>query len=156
MSSDLQKILDLEIKLDDYTEQGLDASNSRCESIILKMSKLLQKLNNSDLIYILQNGTSIHKVIDVDVYFKKYKINKKEIKEKNTYKDEFRKLNTFIEMVRDVALSEDEYMYICNKCDVDNIALFLLSNMKNEDIMSLSQESDDWNYKLFLYGNLKK
>ena len=51
---------------------------------------------------------------------------------------------------------EEEYMYICNKCDVDNVASYLLTNMSNEDIMALSWESDDWNYKLFLFENLKK
>ena len=34
-------------------------------------------------------------------------------------------------------------MYICSKCDVDNIANYLLDNMTNEDIMSLSNKSDD-------------
>ena len=47
-------------------------------------------------------------------------------------------------------------MYICEKTKVDEVADFLLTNMSNEDIMSLSNETDDWNYKLFLYGNLKK
>ena len=47
-------------------------------------------------------------------------------------------------------------MFICNKCEVDNVASYLLDKMSNEDIMTLSQESDDWNYKLFLFENLKK
>ena len=64
-------------------------------------------------------------------------------------------LNNFISLISDSALDETEYMFICSKCDVDNVASYLLSKMSNDDIMKLSKETDDWNYKLFLYGNLK-
>ena len=46
-------------------------------------------------------------------------------------------------------------MFICSKCSVDDTAKYLLKNMSNEDIMELSNETGDWNYKLFLFENLK-
>ena len=71
-------------------------------------------------------------------------------------KEAFKKLSYFVERIREASVCEEEYMYICEKTKVDEVADFLLTNMSNEDIMSLSNETDDWNYKLFLYGNLKK
>lgn len=156
MNENLQKIMDLEDKLSIMLEDGIDTTNVECEKVVFKISKLLEKSNNDDLIYLLLNGDYIHMVIDVTAYFKKYKINKKKIKSENLYKEEFKKLSAFVERIRYASICEEEYMYICQKCNVDEVAAYLLQNMPNEDIMSLSQESDDWNYKLFLYGNFKK
>ena len=156
MSENLRKIIDLESKLGLLLEDGIDTTDTKCESLVLSISNLLKKISNDDLIYLLLNGDYIHTVIDVTAYFKKYKINKKKIKEENLYKESFKKLSLFVERIRSASVCEEEYMYICNRCDVDNIASYLLTNMKNEDIMALSQESDDWNYKLFLFENLKK
>lgn len=156
MSENLKKIILLEDKLADFLKDGIDTTNIECESVVLKISDLLKKVNNNDLVYLLEHGSYIHEVIDVTVYFKKYKINKKRIKTENSYVKEFKKLTYFVEKLREVCVSEEEYLYICNKCLVDDISNYLLTNMQNEDIMELSQETDDWNYKLFLFGNLKK
>ena len=154
MSDNLYDIIEYENDLYDIVENNKIGSDEEKE-IISKIKKILVKLNNNELIYLLNNGTIIHTVVDILLYFKKYKINKKELKENNSYKEELNKLNNFIENVRESTINEDEYLYICSKCDVDNIANYLLDHMSNEDIMSLSNASDDWNYKLFLYGNLK-
>lgn len=156
MSENLRKIINLEEKLGLLLEDGIDTTNVKCESIVFSISNLLKKASNDDLIYLLLNGDYIHTVIDITAYFKKYKINKKKIKEENLYKESFKKLSLFVERIRSASICEEEYMYICSRCDVDNVSSYLLTNMKNEDIMSLSQESDDWNYKLFLFENLKK
>ena len=155
MSDNLYKVLELENDLYELDIDNNGIGTDEEKKLISKLDKFLNKLTNNELIYLLNNGTIIHQVLDVLMYFKKYKINKKEIKENKSYKEELNKLNNFIENIRDSVLNEEEYMYICSKCDVDNVANFLLNNMSNEDIMSLSNESNDWNYKLFLYGNLK-
>ena len=149
------KIIDLDEKLNIFLEEGLDATDDKCEKLVLEITKLLEKLDNDELLYLMTNVESIHSFIDITSYFKQYKINKKEIKEKNLYQETFKKLNLFVERIRDVSICEEEYMYICQKCAVDDTSNYLLSNMSNEDIMLLSKESDDWNYKLFLFGNLK-
>ena len=155
MSDNLYKILEIENDLIDlyYDNKKIDTDEEK--KIISKLDRLLKKLNNMELIYLLKNGTAIHKAIDILIYFKEYKINKKEIKENNSYKEELTKLNRFIDSISDAVWNENEYMYICSKCKVDDVADYLLKNMSNEDIMSLSNDSSDWNYKLFLYGNLK-
>ena len=156
MSENLLKIFNLEDKLELLLEDGIDTTNLECEKIVLTISKLIEKLNNDELIDLLLKANTIHQVIDVTAYFKKYKINKKKIKNENLYKEAFKKLSYFVERVRVASICEEEYTYICSKCDVDNAADYLLTNMSNEDIMALSNESDDWNFKLFLFGNLKK
>ena len=154
MSENLKKIIILEEKLELFLEEN-NINNVECENIVLKIKELLKKVSNNDLIYLLENGNGIHEFINVTTYFKKYKINKKQIKADNSYVKEFKKLTYFVEKLREISLCEEEYMYICNKCLVDDISNYLLTNMKNEDIMELSHETDDWNYKLFLFGNLK-
>ena len=155
MSDNLYKVLELENDLQDKFLNGFKLSSKDIQDIILNLKTKLKKLNNQELLYLLKNGSVIHNVIDVASYLKKYKINKKELANNNSYKEELKKLNNFIELINESSISESEYVYICNICDVDNVAIYLLSKMTNEDIMKLSNESDDWNYKLFLYGNLK-
>ncbi len=155
MSENLVKILKFEDQLADLFENGIDTTNTKGEEIVLEISKLLKKASNDDLLYLLLNCNYIHKVIDVTTYFKKYKINKKNLASEKNYKETFEKLSLFVERIHEASVCESEYLFICSKCDVDNIASFLLKNMSNEDIMSLSNASDDWNYKLFLFENLK-
>ncbi|MBQ8892677.1 MAG: hypothetical protein IJ068_07440 [Bacilli bacterium] len=155
MSNDLYKVIEIDNEITDKLMDGVKISDDIIQEFVLKLEKILSKLSNNELLYLLRNGNSIHDIIDVTSFLKKYKINKKELESDNSYKDELKKLNNFIELINDSAIDEVEYMYICSKCDVDNVASFLLSKMSNDDIMKLSTETDDWNYKLFLYGNLK-
>ena len=155
MSDNLYKVIEIDNEITDRLLSGDKLTEEEIKNVVSILEKNISKLNNKEILYLLKNGNSIHDIIDVTKYLKKYKINKKELKIENSYKDELRKLNNFIELINDSSIDENEYMYICSKCDVDNVANFLLSNMSNDDIMRLSNETDDWNYKLFLYGNLK-
>ena len=155
MSENLDKILKLENKLASFMEDGIDTTDTKCEKVVLQIARLLDKISNHELLYLLNESDCISQVIDITAYFKKYKLNKKEIKENITFIDEFKKLSSFVEEIREKSICEEEYLYICYKCDVDSAASFLLSNMPNEDIMRLANQSDDWNYKLFLFENLK-
>ena len=156
MSQSLYKILELDNEITDGLLNNKSIDDLDIQKSIMKIKSYLKKIDNREVLYLLKNGNSINEVLDVTEYLNKYKINKKELKENNSYKEELNKLNIFIELISDSSINEEEYMYICNKCGVDEIANYLLSKMTNRDIMELSNESDDWNYKLFLYGNLKK
>ena len=154
MSDNLYKVLSLENDmLDCLYDNTVD--EDKLVMLINKINKILPKLSNKEIMYLLQNGSVMHDYTNVLDYLKKYKINKTELKKDNSYKEELRKLNSFLELINDSYFDDNEYKYICRQCDIDNVASFLLSKMSNEDIMMLSNESDDWNYKLFLYGNLK-
>lgn len=155
MSENVGKILELEEKLEDILESNILKTDDKCLKIVDEMSKILKRMDNYELLYILEHGVYIHQVLDVDAYFKKYKIDKKKIKEENTYKEEFRKISRFVEKVQEVSLSDAEYQFICKMCLVDDVAEYLLAKMSNDDIMELSKETDDWNYKLFLFANFK-
>jgi len=154
MSDNLYKVLSLENDMIDCLYDNTVDEN-KLVMLINKINKILPKLSNKEIMYLLQNGSVMHDYTNVLDYLKKYKINKTELKKDNSYKEELRKLNNFLELINDSAYDDNEYKYICRQCDIDNVASYLLSKMSNEDIMMLSNESDDWNYKLFLYGNLK-
>ena len=76
MSEYLKQLIILDNKLEE--KEDLKADDSL--EIINKMSSLLKHLNNDELLYVLNNLVCIHQVIDVDAYFKKYKINMKKNK----------------------------------------------------------------------------
>lgn len=155
MSDNLLKIMKLEEQLSEFLEKRIDATNEECEKVVSSVGKLLDKLDNDELLYLLSDESCIHQFVDITAYFKKYKINKAKLKEEKNYQETFRKLNLFVERIRNVSICEEEYMTICQKCAVDDVSNYLLSKMTNEEIMSLSFETDDWNYKLFLFANLK-
>jgi len=155
MNNIVYKVLELENSITDLLFQGKNLNNEEIVSLVSEISKLLLKLNNQEILYLLANCSTLHNILDVTDYLKKYKINKKRLQEEKSYKEELKKLNNFVELIRESSLDENEYLYICKKCCIDDIADYLLNNMTNDDIMELSNESDDWNYKLFLYGNLK-
>ena len=110
MSNYLYRVLDLENDLSELYFHNQDLQSDEGKKIISQMEKLLAKLNNFELIYLLKNGTIIHQVLDILVYFKKYKINKKELKENNSYKEELNNLNSFIEEINKSVWNEDEHM----------------------------------------------
>ena len=155
MSNTLYRVLEIDNEITSKLLDGYKLTHEEIQIFTIKLEKLLLKLNNNEILYLLKNGNGIHEIIDVVNYLKKYKINKKELMKDNSYTDELKKLNNFVELISDSSINETEYLFICQKCDVDNVANFLLSKMSNNDIMKLSMEIDDWNYKLFLYGNLK-
>lgn len=152
MSDYLMKVMNLEYELEEFIEENIQFD---LQTIISKIEKLLKKLTNDELIYVLNNAYYLHEYLNVADYFKKYKINKEEIKENNSYLETFKKVINFLERIKEASSCDEEYHYICFKCDIDNISKYLLKKMNNVDIMQLSNESDNWSYKLFLYGNLK-
>ena len=152
MSPSYEKILKLETKLEDL---DIDNEDKR-DSILLQISNLLDKIDNMELLDLYSEPYVLNSFINIPLYFKKYKLDKKKLKEDNSYKEEFKKVNLLIEELREKSNNEEDYLFLCYKCDVDNVASYLLKNMSNEDIMELANSSDDWNYKLFLFENLKK
>ena len=113
MSDNLKKVLILEDKLEEYLENNnlhiytIDRESEEYVKIKDELARLINHLNNDELIYLLNNGTLIHDVLDVANYFKRYKVNKKKLKEDNTYKEAFKKLNIFVERICDASLSDE-------------------------------------------------
>ena len=73
MSNEYEKILKLEEKLEGMTVNGIDTTDVKCEQVVLQISKLLDKIDNSELLKLLTFPYALNEFIDVTVYFKKYK-----------------------------------------------------------------------------------
>ncbi len=154
MSSSYKKILKLETELEDLTFN--DEDTNKRDKILLQISNLLDKIDNMELLDLYSEPYALNAFINVPLFFKKYKLDKKKLKEDNLYKEEFKKVSLLVEDLREKCNNEEEYLFLCYKCDVDNVATYLLKHMSNEDIMELANATDDWSYKLFLFENLKK
>ena len=83
VSKELNEILKIEDELGYLFEDKELINDNEAKKIGDKLLRLLKKLNNDELLYLLDNVIYIHQVVDITRFFKKYKINKKEIKENN-------------------------------------------------------------------------
>ena len=59
-------------------------------------------------------------------------------------------------MIKELTNNYQEFYSYAQKLDIDRVEEYLLSNMPNEQIYELSQETDDWLQKLFYFSFLKK
>ena len=96
MSDNLYKVFELENDLTDLLLDGCNKETFEVQVIIIKLNKILAKLNNRELLYLLKNGSSIHEVVDIANFLKKYRINKKELQIDNSYSDELKKFANYI------------------------------------------------------------
>ena len=83
MSDNLYKILSFENDMAEgfYDQKGDDY----LMNLINKINKILPKLSNQEIMYLLKNGDIIHKYTNVLDYLKKYKINKTKLKQEKNY-----------------------------------------------------------------------
>ena len=63
MSDNLYKVIELENEVTDLLLNGYTKETLEVELIINKIEKILSKLNNKELLYILKNGSIIHEFI---------------------------------------------------------------------------------------------
>ena len=119
MSDNLYKILSFENDMAEgfYDQKGDDY----LMNLINKINKILPKLSNQEIMYLLKNGDIIHKYTNVLDYLKKYKINKTKLKQEKNYKEELEKLNNFIELVSDSAYDDIDIIIF-----VRNVILIML------------------------------
>ena len=89
MSASYEKILKLETKLEDLV---INNEEDKRDKILLQISNLLDKIDNIELLDLYSEPYALNEFINVPLYFKKYKLDKKKLKEDNSYKEEFKKV----------------------------------------------------------------
>lgn len=162
MSEKLEKILNIDYLISTFDINNSDLSNFelRCKfedsGLVDKALKLLSTMNNNDIIESFKRSEYLYRYIDYSRFFKKIRLDKKKLKEENSYLEEYKKLEDLLDLLilksKESIFSTHELM---DSLDFDSAIDYLLTEMSNDDIMELACESTDWEDKLFFYAYLK-
>ncbi len=121
-----------------------------------KALKKVKKLSGEKVLELLKRSNYLKDFIDLKKFIKKYPLNKSILKRnKDLYLEEYHNLQKTCLIISNITnnyLEFEEYMHLLN---VDSVEDYLLSNMSNEQIYSLSLETNIWDEKLFLFSYLK-
>ena len=122
-----------------------------------KALKIIKKMSGKNVLELLKRSNYLKDFIDLKKFLKPYKINKKYLKEnKDMYIEEYKKLRKTCFMISDISINNYDFNEYMDVLDVDNVELYLLKNMPNDQIYKLSLETGMWDEKLFYFSFLKK
>ena len=163
MSEEINNLLIIDQEIRDFTRDNYELSEEEFNSLfdkkkfIAKAKRILNKLNNKELVEAIKRSEYIWSYIDLGYYIKKYPIDKNYLKnnsDKNL--DEYKNLQKFCLHVSELTNNYEDFFKYADILDIDGAEEYLLKNMPNEQIYELSQETDDWVQKLFYFSFLKK
>ena len=163
MDKDLNALLiiDQEIGNFFYENDGLEDEelNTKFEekNYINKALKIVHKLSSKNVLELLKRSQYLNSFIDLKKFIKKYPLNKTYLKShQEEYYEEYKKLRKMCFFLSDIAIDYNEFLDYMRILDTDNVESFLLKHMSNEQIYTLSQETDEWDEKLYYFSFLKK
>ena len=163
MSEEINNLLIIDQEIRDFTRDNYELSEEEFNSLfdkkkfIAKAKRILNKLNNKELVEAIKRSEYIWSYIDLGYYIKKYPIDKNYLKNNSDkYLDEYKNLQKFCLHVSELTNNYEDFFKYADILDIDGAEEYLLKNMPNEQIYELSQETDDWVQKLFYFSFLKK
>ena len=163
MDKDLNDLLIIDQKIGDFYYENNDLTNEEFASkfdkteYIDKALKIIQKLSGKKVLELLKRSTYLNDFIDLKKFLKPYRVNKKYLKEnKDMYIEEYKRLRKTCYFISDISSSDNDFEEYMNVLDIDNIELYLLQNMPNDQIYKLSLETGAWDEKLYYFSFLKK
>ena len=163
MDKDLNDLLMIDQEIGDFyfdnTELNDDEFIEKFYSMnyIDKALKKIKKLSSKKVLELLKRSNYLKDFIDLKKFLKPYKINKKYLKENNDmYIEEYKKLRKTCFQISDISNNTYDFEEYMDVLDVDNVELYLLKNMPNDQIYKLSLETGVWDEKLFYFSFFKK
>ena len=163
MDKDLNDLLMIDQKIGDFYYENNDLTNEEFASkfdktnYVNKALKIINKLSGTKVLELLKRSTYLTEFIDLKKFLKPYKINKKYLKEnKDMYIEEYKKLLKTCNLISTISINTYDFNEYMEVLDVDNVELYLLKNMPNDQIYKLSLETGMWDEKLFYFSFLKK
>lgn len=151
-----QKIGDFLYENDTLSENELSIKFEE-SNFIDRAMKILSRLSSKNVIELLKRSRYLNNFIDLKKYIKKYPINKNFLKKNSDmYIEEYKKLRNMCLYLSDISLDYSEFQEYMTVLDVDNIELYLLKHMPNDQIYSLSKDTTDWMQKLYYFSYLKE
>ena len=163
MNENINNLLVIDQEIRDFTRDNYELPEDEFNELfeenkyIERAKKLLNKLNSKELIEVIKRSEYIWSYLDLGYYMRKYPIDKAYLKLNNDkYIEEYKNLQKFSFHISELANDFDEFYRYANILDIDGVEEYLLSNMPNNQIYELSNETNDWNQKLFYFSFLKK
>ena len=163
MNENINELLIIDQEIRDFTRDNYELSEEEFneqfdeKKFISRAKRILNKLNSFDLIEAIKRSEYIWSYIDLGYYIKKYPINKTYLKNnKDKYLETYKNLQKFCKHISELSNDFNEFFEYAVVLDIDGVEEYLLSNMPNNQIYELSQETNDWNQKLFYFSFLKK
>ena len=163
MNDNINNLLIIDQEIRDFTRDNYLLPEEEFDSLfnkkkfVSRAKRILNKLNSKELVEAIKRSEYIWSYIDLGYYIKRYPIDKAYLKNnQDKYIVEYKNLQKFCMHVSELTNNYQEFYSYAQKLDIDRVEEYLLSNMPNEQIYELSQETDDWLQKLFYFSFLKK
>ena len=162
MDKNLNDLLIIDQEIGDFFYENEELTDNELnmkfeeKNYINKALKIISKLSSKNVIELLKRSRYLNSFIDLKKFIKKYPLNKTYLKEhQDMYLEEYHKLRKMCFYLSDIAIDYNEFLDYMKILDTDNIESYLLSHMPNEQIYELSQETDEWDEKLYYFSFLK-
>ena len=162
MDKNLNDLLIIDQEIGDFFYENEELTDNELnmkfeeKNYINKALKIISKLSSKNVIELLKRSRCLNSFIDLKKFIKKYPLNKTYLKEhQDMYLEEYHKLRKMCFYLSDIAIDYNEFLDYMKILDTDNIESYLLSHMPNEQIYELSQETDEWDEKLYYFSFLK-
>ena len=162
MDKKLNSLLMIDQEIGDFLEENNDLSDNEISTLfeeknfVGKALKIVQKLSNRNIIELIKRSRYLNMYIDLKKYVKRYPLNKSYLKNnKEMYIEEYKKLRNMCFYLSDIAIDYNDFQEYMNVLDVDNVEAYLLKNMPNDQIYTLSMDTNDWLQKLYYFSFLK-
>lgn len=163
MNKDLNDLLMIDQEIGDFLYENNQIDDLEFNNLfeekkfVDRALKMLRKLSSKNIIEVVRRSRYLNSFIDLKKYIKKYPINKKYLKNnQNEYINEYHKLRNICMHLSDIVESFDEYYDYMDLLDVDNVEVYLLTEMPNDQIYTLASETEDWSLKLYYFSYFKK
>lgn len=163
MDKKLYDLLQIDQEIGDFLIDNRDLDDEEFNDLfekkgfVSKALKLIQKLSNKNIMEFIKRNQYLYNYIDLKKYIKKYPINKTYLKSnKEMYIEEYKKLRNMCFYISDIAIDYNDFQEYMDILDVNNIEMYLLGNMPNDQIYTLSKGTTDWLQKLYYFSFFKK
>ena len=153
-------IIDEEIGNFYYENEGMDndtlMNKFNENNYVERALKIIKKMSSENVLELLKRCNYLTDFIDLKKFIKKYPLNKTYLKKNNNeYLEEYHKLRNTCYRISDIAINYHDFEEYMNILDISYVENYLLSNMSNEQLYTLSCETNIWDEKMYFFSYLK-
>ena len=141
MSDNIAKLMRIEQNIVKFIDENNDLSDKLLDDkfeethYIEKCINIIKKMSNKEILEAIKRLDYINMFVDYKVFLKKYRVNKKALKEDpKLCLEEYDKLNNICEVIGENSNNKKEFLEYMQILDIDNAQEYLLKMMPNDDL----------------------